>query len=177
MYRNVRAVFLIVLLGLLGVGSAAAESRDPYVHFFNETFGNFAEELALARDEGKQGVMLFFEMDECPFCHYMKTNVLSQSEVQAYFREHFLMYPVDIEGDLEIADFSGVPMSQKEFATKIHRVRATPVFLFVDLDGNVVQRYTGRTRDVEEFMLLGQYVVDGVYRDMPFSRYKRQARR
>jgi hypothetical protein len=29
--------------------------------------------------------------------------------------------------------------------------------------------------DLEEFMLLGRYVVDGHYKSMPFSVYKRQS--
>ncbi len=34
--------------------------------FFDENFGNLKEELATAKQEGKAGVFLFFEMDECP---------------------------------------------------------------------------------------------------------------
>ena len=71
-----------------------------------------------------------FEMDECPFCHRMKTTILNQPEVQAYFREHFLIFPVDIEGDVEITDFSGATTTMKDFAFKQYRVRATPVFAF-----------------------------------------------
>ena len=41
--------------------------------FFDETFGDFTEELTHAREQGKVGVFVFFEMDECPFCHRMKT--------------------------------------------------------------------------------------------------------
>jgi thioredoxin-related protein len=55
-------------------------------------------------------------------------------------------------------------------------VRATPVFLFYDLDGNQVARYTGATSGVDEFLWLGEYVVDGGYRDMPFTKYKRNRR-
>jgi thioredoxin-related protein len=43
-----------------------------------------------------------------------------------------------------------------------------------NLEGKPVLRYTGPTRTKEEFMLLGKYVVDGAYKDMSFTRYKRQ---
>jgi len=157
---------------------SAAEPRDPGQHFFNDTFGNFAEELATARDSGKKGILIMFEMDECPFCHRMKTTVLNQPEVQAYFREHFLNFPVDIEGDVEITDFQGNVTTMKDFAFKQYRVRATPVFAFFDLDGNYIKpaRFTGATRDKEEFMLLGRYVVEGAYAEQPFTRYKRAVR-
>ncbi|NEV62139.1 thioredoxin family protein [Thiorhodococcus minor] len=168
--------WILLWLALVWAGTALADIRDPADHFFGATFGDFSEELETARGEGKQGILLMFEMDECPFCHRMKTTVLNRSEVQDYFRDHFLIFPVDIEGDIEITDFSGQVMAQKDFALKSHRVRATPVFAFFDLDGSLVARYTGATRDADEFMLLGTYVVEGRYKDMSFSQYKRERR-
>lgn len=170
--------FVAIVAFLLGMGAAqAAQPRDPYEHFFNESFGNFAEELQLARDEGKKGVMIFFEMDECPFCHYMKQNVLNQPEVQEYYREHFLLFTVDIEGDIEITDFDGNTMPQKEFAFEKNRVRATPVIAFYDLQGKPIHRHTGRTAGVDEFIWMGEYVAEGVFKDEPFTRFKREKRR
>jgi thioredoxin-related protein len=164
---------LLALL-LLFATAVSAESRDPGQFFFDTTFGDFAEELETAREDGKQGILLMFEMDECPFCHRMKTTVLNQSEVQDYFKSHFKIFAVDIEGDVEVHDFAGNAMPQKDFALKSHRVRATPVFAFFDLDGNLVARYTGATGDVQEFMWLGEYVVDGRYKDSTFPIYKRE---
>ena len=173
--KTMLKTLLLLLFVLFSVNAVSAESpRDPYAYFFNETFGDFSEELANAREQGKQGVMIFFEMDECPFCHWMKQNVLNQPAVQAYFREHFLLFSVDIEGDVEITDFAGNVMSQKDFSFKENRVRATPVIAFFDLDGKQVQRHTGRTSDVEEFMLMGKYVAEGHYKDLRFTRFKRE---
>ena len=171
-----RSLLLTLVVPLLLAGqlaAAAAAPRDPGKYFFDQTFGDFSEELATARDEGKTGILLMFEMDECPFCHRMKTTVLNQPEVQDYFKEHFLIFPVDVEGDVEVTDFEGNATAQKDFALKQFRVRATPVFAFFDLDGNLVARYTGATRDSEEFMLLGRYVVEGAYKDTTFTKYKR----
>ncbi len=176
MKKNLRN-FLLLAVTLFSVNVVGAESpRDPYTYFFNETFGDFSEELANAREQGKQGVMIFFEMDECPFCHWMKQNVLNQPAVQEYYREHFLLFPVDIEGDVQITDFAGKSMSQKDFAFKENRVRATPVIAFFDLDGKQVHRHTGRTSDVEEFMLMGKFVAEGHYKETRFTRFKREHR-
>jgi len=161
---------------LLGGHQALAETRDPEAFFFSESFGMFDEELANARDQGKKGVLIMFQQDECPYCHRMRTTVLNQKKVQEYYRQHFLIFHVDIEGDLEITDFSGQAMAEKDFAFKKNRVRATPVFAFFDLNGARVARYTGATTDVDEFLLLGQYVVAGEYESMSFNRYKREQR-
>lgn len=166
----------LVLMLLSSSVLVADPGRDPGQYFFNQTFGDFSEELETAREEGKEGILLMFEMDECPFCHRMKTTVLNQPEVQDYFREHFLIFPVDVEGDIEVVDFAGNPDTEKDFALKQFRVRATPVFAFFDLDGDPVARYTGATRDREEFMLLGQYVVEEAYKDTTFTKYKRAKR-
>ncbi len=81
---------------------------------------------------------------------------------------------MDIEGDVMITDFQGNSLTEKDFAFKQYRVRATPVFAFFDLDGNLVARYTGATSDAREFLWLGEFVVDGHYRKTNFSRFKRE---
>ena len=166
-----------VLLLVLGSASLSAETRDPYKHFFHETWGDYQEELQNAREQGKKGVLIFFEMDECPFCHYMKENVLNRPEVQEYYREHFLNFSVDIEGDVQITNMQGEQKKQKEFAFRENRVRATPVFAFFNLEGERVHRHTGKTSGVEEFMWMGEYVANGIYKDMSFTRYKREKRK
>ena len=169
-----RLLSILLIIAAFCGGAAQAEApRDPYQYFFNETFGDFSEELQTARDEGKKGVLLFFEMDECPFCHYMKGNVLNQVAVQDYYRENFLIFAVDIEGDVEIVDFTGASMSQKDFAFKKNRVRATPVIAFYDLTGKRIHRHTGKTSGVKEFMLMGEYVAEGHHDKLSFTRFKR----
>ena len=164
-------------LGILAPAvSTAAAGKDPYKYFFNETWGDFQEELANAKKQNKKGILIFFEMDECPFCHYMKNNVLNQPEVQAFYRNNFLNFTVDIEGDIEITNMQGKTMKQKDFAFREHRVRATPVIAFFDLEGNRVFRHTGKTAGVEEFIWIGEYVADGSYKETSFTRYKRNKR-
>ena len=165
------------LLGLLTPAiTPAGVGKDPYKYFFNETWGDFHEELANAKQQNKKGILIFFEMDECPFCHYMKTNVLNQPEVQVFFRENFLNFTVDIEGDVEITNMQGIVMKQKDFAFRENRVRATPVIAFFDLEGNRIFRHTGKTAGVDEFMWMGEYVADGSYKNTSFTRYKRNKR-
>jgi thioredoxin-related protein len=167
----------LILLLLFSV-AAVASPRDPEQYFFDQSFGDFSEELQTAREQGKKGILIMFEMDECPFCHRMKTTVLNRPEVQDFYKKNFLIFSVDIEGDIEITDFKGQPTTMKDFAFKQFRVRATPVFQFFDLQGNPIKRgrYTGATKDAGEFMLLGKYIVEQKYQDTSFSRYKRQMR-
>jgi thioredoxin-related protein len=170
--------FIFLLITFLGIGVAQASApRDPYEHFFNQSLGDFSEELQVAKEDGKKAVMLFFEQDECPFCHYMKNTVLNQPEVQDYFRKHFALFAIDIEGDVEMTDFEGQTMKMKDFAFKLNRVRATPVIAFYDMKGKRVVRYIGKTSGIDEFMLLGRFVAEGEYKKMRFTKYKREHRK
>ena len=165
--------WLLLVVALLS-WPAQAEIRDPGNYFFQPKLGDLAGDLAVAKQEGKLGVLLMFEMDDCPFCHRMKHNVLNQSEVQDYFRQNFIIYSMDVKGDAPMTDFKGKDTTEKDFALA-QRARATPVFLFYDLEGNPITRFTGATQTADEFMLLGRYVVEGVYKTMPFNLFKRQA--
>lgn len=165
--------WLILFLAFLAL-PALAEVRDPGEHFFQPKLGDLKDDLSAAKSEGKAGILLMFEMDDCPFCDRMKRTVLNQSEVQDYFRKHFIVYPMDTRGDAAMIDFKGKDTTEKAFALE-QRARATPTFIFYDLDGNVMTRFTGATQTVGEFMLLGRYVVEGTYKAMPFNLYKRQA--
>jgi thioredoxin-related protein len=166
--------WLVLLLLFLAAGAARPETRDPSSHFFQPKLGDLKGDLASARQEGKQGILLMYEMDDCPFCQRMKQNVLNRVEVQDYFRRHFIIYAMDTKGDAPLVDFQGRDTTEKAFALE-QRARATPVFIFHDLGGNAITRYTGATRDAEEFLLLGRYVVEGHYKHQPFAAFKRQA--
>jgi thioredoxin-related protein len=161
----------------LPIADTGAATREPGEYFFDQSLGNFSDELESARDEGKKGILIMFEMDECPFCHRMKARVLNQIEVQDYFKQHFLIYTVDIEGDVEIVDFQGNTIKEKDFAFKQNRVRATPVFGFFDLQGKMITRYTGATNDAQEFLWLGEFVVNDHYKTTNFPRYKQEKRK
>lgn len=178
--RLLCAVFFITTMVTV---RAEAVGRDPYEYFFNDTFGDFSEELKNAKEQGKAGIFMFFEMDECPFCQRMKATVLNQPEVQEYYRKHFLNFSVDIEGDIEIVDFEGVKRTQKAYAFEVQRVRATPVLAYFDLSGKRVARYIGATNSPQEFIWLGEFVADKVYeklddngRPMTFAKFKQMKR-
>jgi thioredoxin-related protein len=172
-------MWLAALLALsFSLAVSSAESpRDPYEYFFNESFGDYSEELANAKEQGKKAIMVFFEQDECPFCHRMKTTIMNQPAIQAYFRERFLLFAHDIEGDLDLVDFEGNETTQKDYAVKVQRVRATPVIAFFDLEGKRVTRYIGATPSAEEFKWLADFVADEHYKKTSFTRYKREKKK
>lgn len=178
-------LLIVVLVAALPV--AAALPRDPSEHFFHKSLGDFSEDLAEARDAGKQAVFVFFEMDECRWCKKMKETILNQPDVQDWFGEHFLNLAVDVEGDLQINDLHGEPMTEQRFAIistarnqrdldRPEYKKPTPFFVFFDMDGKRIYSVPGIVKGKEEFMQLGRFILERAYEKESFTDYKKVAR-
>ncbi|WP_319381639.1 thioredoxin fold domain-containing protein [Thiomicrorhabdus sp.] len=167
----IKRIFLAFFLASLSLSAVAADS------FFDETFGNYQEDLETAKEDGKKGIFMFFFMDECPFCHRMRSTIMTEPDVVKLYRDNFLTFTHDIEGSNEVVNFDGQAMTAQDLAEKVYRVRATPVMIIFGLDGKPIVRYTGPTRTKEEFKWLAEYVVDGSYKKESFTVYKRAKKR
>jgi thioredoxin-related protein len=167
-------LWVIALLAVSLPVLATETTRDPLKYFFHQSFGSLPDEVVAAKAEGQSGILIMFEADDCPWCAKMKANVLNQVAVQDFYRKHFRILMMDVNGDVPMTDFSGQEMPQKDFAFKHNRVRATPVFAFFDLNGKLMTRYTGATRDAEEFLWLGEFVANGNWKTGNFTAYKRE---
>ncbi|MDG6777719.1 thioredoxin fold domain-containing protein [Thiomicrorhabdus sp. zzn3] len=159
---------------LAGLSAFSGSAWSQAGSFFDESFGNYQEELEVARENGKKGIFIFFHMEECPFCHRMRSTIMTEPDVIKLFKDNFMTFEVDIEGSNEVTDFDGTVSTAQDMSEKKYRVRATPVMMIFDLDGKPILKYTGPTRTKEEFKWLAQYVIDGAYNEMPFTKYKRQ---
>ena len=168
--RLLRNGSLLVLLAVwLAGGAAFAADGDK---FAEPSLGDFPAELRAAQKAGKAGVMLMFEVADCPYCVRMKRKVLSRDDVQTYFHKHFAVLSVDALGDASIIDFAGHETTEKAYARAL-KIRGMPSFVIFGLDGGELARFAGVARDSEEFMQLGRYVVDGHYKSLPLERYSR----
>lgn len=150
------------------------QTRDALEYFFHQSFKNLEEEADIAREEGQIALFVMFNDPDCPWCQKMKATVMNQVRVQDYYRKHFRVIHLDTTGDTMMADFDGTEVAEKDYSFKKHRVRATPVFMFFDLEGNKILRYTGATRSIDEFLWLGEFVVSGEFKNKRFSSYKRE---
>ena len=168
---NTKTLLAFLLSSFMLLISHQAWSADDA--FFDETFGNYQDELETAKEQGKKGVFIFFHMDDCPFCHRMQTTFMKDPDVIKLYKDNFITLMHDIEGSNEITDFDGTTGTAQELAEKKYRVRATPVMMIFGLDGKPMVRYTGPTRTKQEFKWLADYVIDGSYKKESFTAYKR----
>jgi len=161
----------LLFSSLLLLASHQAFAADDA--FFDETFGNYQDELETAKEDGKKGVFIFFHMDDCPFCHRMQTTFMKDPDVIKLYKDNFITLMHDIEGSNQITDFDGTTGTAQEIAEKKYRVRATPVMMIFDLQGKPIVKYIGPTRTKEEFKWLADYAIDGSYKKESFTAYKR----
>ena len=173
MNRRMRGLPLLLLCLLVPLAQAApkVEYRDPIDYFFHPFLGDLKAEAADAKKAGKQAIVVMYEFDDCPYCARMKREVLSRSDVQKYFRKHFQLFQIDTRGDQQITGFDGKNLIEKEFA-RAAGIRGTPTFIFYGLDdGKPLVTHVGGLYDPKQFMLLGEFVVSGAYRNHSFAQY------
>lgn len=134
---------------------------------------DLARELAVARAAGQQGMLLFFETGDCPFCKRMRREVLGLPAVRRHYRSLYraLALNLDQARQQPITDPSGKRTTLDHFARRANRVRVTPTLLFYGLDGTPVYRQTGIVADPRAFMSLADYVSGGHYRDGDFRSF------
>lgn len=167
----IRALALLFALAFV-----PAHAADGWERFFELSFGDLRAEAADAQKSGKQGVVLMYHFEECPYCARMKRDVLSRPEVQAYYRKHFRAIAIDTRGSGEITGFDGRALPENAYA-RATGVRATPSFAFHGVDGALLTTNIGAIYDPVEFMLLGDYVASGAYRNASFTAYKQSRKK
>jgi thioredoxin-related protein len=161
-----RESFTILLL-LLFFGLAFSAP----IPFLKPSFLNLKEDLEESTKAGKY-LFIMFHQEGCPFCDKMRRVTFQDSQVQGYYTKHFNMVEIDIKGGLEVVDFDGKKTTERQFALK-HGVRLTPVFMFLDKNGNVIAKVPGYI-EPREFLLIGRWVVEEHYKRVNLVNFLRE---
>jgi thioredoxin-related protein len=123
---------LALALPLVATDVAAVELGDDGLHktpWMRETFKDLREDLEEANSEGKR-LVLFFEQRGCIYCTKMHTDVFPRPEVSSYIDENYFVVQMNLYGDVEVTDFDGESLSEKDMARK-WGVLFTPTILFL----------------------------------------------
>jgi len=103
--------------------------KSPWMR---DTFKDLREDLEEANAEGKR-LALFFEQRGCIYCRQMHEEVFSDPAISEYIGEHFFVVQLNLYGDIEVTDFDGETLSEKEMARR-WRVMFTPNIVFLPED-------------------------------------------
>ena len=121
----------IAALFVMTVGLFAAELGDDGLHkepWMRDTFKDLGEDLAEATDEGMR-LMVIIEQRGCIYCKKMHEEVFSVPEIADYIEENFFVVQINMFGDIEVTDFDGTALPEKEMVRKWGAI-FTPTILF-----------------------------------------------
>ncbi|MDG1531190.1 MAG: thioredoxin family protein [Paracoccaceae bacterium] len=126
-----KKLLALILFVAFPAPAFAAEIGDDGLHkasWMRDTFKDLHEDLAEANDEGKR-LMVIIEQRGCIYCKKMHEEVFPVPEVAAYIEENFFVVQINMFGDVEVTDFDGTSMAEKDMAKK-WGLLFTPTILF-----------------------------------------------
>jgi len=94
----------------------------------NDTFKEMAEDLAEANSEGKR-LLIMWEQRGCIYCTKMHEDVLPREDIDAFIRDNYFVVQLNLFGDVEVTDFDGEVLPEKQMAMK-WGVMFTPTLMF-----------------------------------------------
>ena len=127
-----RFLFTLLTAVFLGNMAAAATVGDDGLHiqpWIRDTFKDLQEDLDEANAEGKR-LAIFFEQRGCIYCTKMHETVYPDPELSDYIDENFFVIQLNLHGDLEVVDFDGDTLTEKQIARK-WGILFTPSVIFI----------------------------------------------
>lgn len=94
----------------------------------NDTFKDMAEDLAEANAEGKR-LLIMWEQRGCIYCTKLHNDVLPRPDIDAIIQENYFVVQLNLFGDVEVTDFDGEILSEKDMAMK-WGIMFTPTLMF-----------------------------------------------
>ena len=132
MFNNFLKILLLAMFPLLVNQVSALEVGDDGLHktpWMQDTFKDLREDLEEANAEGKR-LVLFFEQIGCIYCTKMHKEVFSKEKVSNYINDNFFVVQLNLHGDIEVTDFDGDVLPEKDIARK-WGILFTPSILFL----------------------------------------------
>ncbi|MEF3046777.1 SoxW family protein [Pseudotabrizicola sp. L79] len=117
---------------LLALPLQAAQLGDDGLHkpeWLRETFKDLSEDLAEANAEGKR-LLIMVEQRGCIYCTKMHEEVYPDPAIDQLIRDHYFVVQINLFGDVEVTDFDGTVLPEKEMATR-WGVMFTPTMIFL----------------------------------------------
>ena len=104
----------------LAAAVGAVELGDDGLHktsWQRETFKDLREDLAEANAEGKR-LLVMVEQRGCIYCTKMHEEVYPDPEITRMIEENFFVIQINMFGDVEVTDFDGEVLPEKDMVQK-----------------------------------------------------------
>lgn len=170
----------IAVFCAMSFGAVGAELGDDGLHkapWMRDTFKDLSEDLEEAEAEGKR-LMVIIEQRGCIYCKQMHEEVFALPEIADFIEQNYFVVQINMFGDVEITDFDGISMPEKDIVKKWGAL-FTPMILFFpeqvadDATANTaaVATMPGAFGRYTTFNMLNWVVEKGYDGDESFQKY------
>ena len=169
---------LVFLVCILASTSICAVSKKPgkitggvsheMPSWFTDSFLDINEDVADAKSRNKN-IMLFFHLNECPYCDAMLNENFRGGDTTDFIRDKYSVVAINIKGDREITFNESTEITEKSISEQL-KVQYTPTIVFINDDSKIVYRINGY-RSPEAFKHVLNYVDVKAYKDMKLSSF------
>jgi thioredoxin-related protein len=121
-----------------------------------------------ARETGKK-VFLYFGRYGCGYCTRVNVETFSDPGLHDLYTNNYVLVYVDAEGGNRLHLPNGERITEAELGARLN-VYATPLFLYLEPDGEQVLRVPG-FKTVGDFRDFDAYVQGGHYRKMSINEF------
>ena len=181
-FKHCCRLALLFALIVFQTANAADTNRDPlqfsdeptpyvieYPDWFKTSFLDLPRDVDEALQNGKRGIILYFEQANCGYCDAFVKNNLGLDDIVIYMRRNFDVVQLDIWGEREVTDFNGDKLSEREFSI-LHNTNFTPSFMFIVEGGRQALLLRGY-HEPYRFRAALRYVGDRIFEQQSFPEY------
>jgi thioredoxin-related protein len=161
-----------------GAGPVLGDDGLYKQDWFLQSFLELGPDLEDAAAEGKRFAVVW-ELSGCPYCKDMHLINFADPEVTDYIRERFVLLQLNLIGNLEVEDFDGTRLPEKDLASR-YGVRFTPTIQFFPDSTEGLSDLPPREREVvrllgyqppDAFRRTFAYVAEGAYENESLESY------
>lgn len=174
-----RKLLLVLMMGWAWPAFAVTLGDDGLhkTDWMQDTFKDLREDLAEANAEGKR-LMIIIEQRGCIYCTRMHEEVFPDPEIDATLREQFFVVQINMFGDVEVTDFDGTTLPEKDMVRRWNAL-FTPTMMFfptevpedVRASEAAVATMPGAFGRWTTLNLLNWVTEEGYLGDEPFQKY------
>lgn len=125
-------ILTFLALAIVSLNVNAAEIGDDGLHktsWMRDTFKDLREDLEEANAEGKR-LMVMVEQRGCIYCRRMHEEVFVIPEIEALIEENFFVVQINMFGDVEVTDFDGTALPEKEMVMRWGALFTPSIYFF-----------------------------------------------
>ena len=131
-------------------------------------FVSYDKGMQQARQDRKKA-FLYFGRYGCGYCKKTNVETFSDKNVHEIYSKNYVLIYVDAESGKRLQLPDGERITEAELGARLN-VFSTPVFLYLEPDGNVVMRAPGY-KTVQDFVNIDKYVQGEYYRSMSINEF------